>query len=403
MTKISENAKNTPHLEGKKILYLVTQTKWGGAQKYVLQMAGYFKKHNEIHIAHGKSSTDDQRFLNSAKKLDIKTIELPYLVRNIDLSKDYLAMIDIYKLLNKEQYEIIHLNSSKTGLLGALAARLYASNPINTKIRVVYTAHGFVFNEPLSKTRKKLYRFSEKFSTAIQNVIITVSDYDKASAIENKITPDAKMITIHNGLDFDKYNFYEKKEALKKLSLNPDKKYFGTIASFYPTKGYQYLIEAIKMLLAKDSPIIKNYNWALIGDGPEMENIKKLAKDQGVENYIKFLGQIDNAYKYLPAFDIFVLPSVKEGLPFTILEAGLAQVPTIASRVGGISEIITDQKTGLLVSPADPLSLVESMEKMSSDNELANNIAHQNYQNIKNNFNLTNTLEKTEKIYLGLF
>lgn len=403
MTKISENANNQAHLEGKKILYLVTQTKWGGAQKYVLQMAGHFKKHNEVHIAHGKIENNDTRFIDGAKKLGIKTIEMPYLVRKIDLTKDYIAMIDIYKLLSKEQYDLIHLNSSKTGALGSLAAKLYTSNPINTTMRIVYTAHGFVFNEPLSKFKKKFYRFSERFSTSIQNLVITVSDYDKKSAVDNQISPEAKMFSIHNGLDIDKYNFYTKDEALEKLKLKSDKKYFGTIASFYKTKGYPYLIEAIKTMIAKNPPAVEKYRWVFIGDGPEIDNIKKLAKEQGVENYIKFLGQYDNAYKYLKAFDYFVLPSIKEGLPYTLLEAGLAGAPTISTRVGGIPEIITDQKTGLLVAPANPLSLAEAMEKISTDSELANKLSTNNIDNIKNNFNIKNTLSETEKVYLKLF
>ena len=119
--------------------------------------------------------------------------------------------------------------------------------------------------------------------------------------------------------------------------------------------------------------------------------------------YIKFIPAQDNDWKFLKAFDCFILPSIKEGLPYTILEAGLAQIPIIATKVGGLPEIITNEKTGLLITPANPLSLAQAMEKMSQDHDLSEKFAESNYQNIKNNFNLQNTLDKTEELYLKLF
>jgi len=305
--------------------------------------------------------------------------------------------------LNKENYNLIHLNSSKASFVGSVAAKMYSYNPANTKTRVVYTAHGFVFNEPLSKIRKKAYIFSEKIAAAFQYLIIAVSETDRQSAIDQQICNPNKIFTVHNGLNFDKYNFYSKEEARNKLNLSADKKYFGTIASFYETKGYEYLVEAIKILRNKQSQILKNYQWVLIGEGPNLEKIKKQVADNNLSPYIKFIPAQDNDWKFLKAFDCFILPSIKEGLPYTILEAGLAQIPIIATKVGGLPEIITNEKTGLLITPANPLSLAQAMEKMSQDHDLSEKFAESNYQNIKNNFNLQNTLDKTEELYLKLF
>ena len=248
-------------LKNKKILYIVTQSKWGGAQKYVLDMAKYFSQENEVHIAYGEVKNAHPYFLSACQKLNIKTIAIPYLVRNIDLAKDYLAIIEIAKLLGKENYDLIHLNSSKVGLLASLSAKYYALNLLNTKIRIVYTAHGFVFNEPLSKIRKKIYKLSETISTSIQNAVIAVSEADRQSAIRHKVTDQRKIFTVYNGLDFDKYNFYSLNEAREKLSLLKDQKYFGTVASFYETKGYTYLVDAIKELRNKKWPEFEKHFW----------------------------------------------------------------------------------------------------------------------------------------------
>ncbi len=391
------------NLTGKKILYLITQTKWGGAQKYVLELAQYFGRHNEVHIAYGEINDVDKDFLEICQKLKIKTIAVPYLTRNIDLGREYLAIIEISKILKQGQYDLIHLNSSKAGLLGALATKFYNSNPLNIRMRIVYTAHGFVFNEPLSKLKKKIYKLSETISTGLENIIIAVSEADRQSAINNKITTPEKIFTVHNGLDPVEYMFYDTDTAKHKLGLKSDKKYFGTIASFYPTKGYPHLVEAIKMLRDQGSRLIDNYHWIFIGDGPQLSDIKEQVNDNDLGHFIKFVSKENRAYQYLKAFDVFILPSVKEGLPYTILEAGLAKIPTIATRVGGIPEIITDQQTGLLVTPANPLSLAQAMEKISSDQELARQMAENNYNNIIKNFSLEQTLQKTEELYLKLF
>ncbi|MCB9802527.1 glycosyltransferase family 4 protein [Candidatus Nomurabacteria bacterium] len=401
------------NLKNKKILYLVTQTKWGGAQKYVLELAQYFAKNNEVHLAFGEITEQNQRFLTQAKKIGVKTIPLKNLVRKIEPTKEVNAIFEIKKLLAKENYNLVHLNSSKAGLLGAIAAKLHNLNPLNMRLRTVYTAHGFVFNEPLAKIEKTVYKISEKFSTSLENAIITVSDFDRQSAIENKICNPNKMITIHNGLNFSEYDFLNREQAREKLALEYDKKYFGTIASFYKTKGHTYLIEAIKLLkedqpkadppLAEKSGLLKNHQFIFIGDGPEEENIKNKIQESKLEEYIKIIKSEDNDWKYLKAFDYFILPSVKEGLPYTILEAGLAGVPTIASNVGGIPEIITNQETGLLTTPANPPSLLKAIKTLAADDNLATKLAKKNKENIEKNFSLTQTLEKIEEIYLRLF
>lgn len=389
-------------LKDKRILYLVTQTKWGGAQKYVLELAEYFAKKNEVHIAYGETKNVNQKFLDTCKKLNIKTIPIDSLVRDISPTKEIVAVPDIVKVLNKGNYNLIHLNSSKAGMIGALAAKVYSFNPMNLRLRIVYTAHGFVFNEPLSPRTKTMYKMSEKVSTALQHLVITVSDYDKESALKNKICSKYKLLTIHNGIDFGKYHFLEKEEAKKQLGLSDNNKYFGTIASFYLTKGYNYLIEAIE-ILNKEKSLLEEYKWVLIGNGPELDNIKKLAKEKNVDQYIKFLGNNDNDWKYLKAFDFFVLPSVKEGLPYTLLEAGYAGIPSISTNVGGIPEILENEKTALLVPPANPLSLAEAFKKITSHLDLATNLSAHNYKNIKENFSLQKTLDETEKAYLKLF
>lgn len=403
MPNISQKSQEPSHLQGKKILLLVTQTKWGGAQKYVLELAKFLKKYNQVHIAFGETANLNDRFLNICRKSNIQTIPLNKLVRSIDLTKDWSAVWALMKILSQENYDLVHLNSSKAGAIGSLTGLFYALNPMNTRLRLVYTAHGFVWHEPGPKIQKKLYKISETLSIALQSLVIAVSDFDRQSAIAANIVSPNKIITIHNGINPADYTFLDKDQTRQKLGLSADKKYFGTIASFYSTKGYPYLVEALKILKDNNSSLIHNHQWIFIGEGPELEPVQKLIKKYDLENLIKIIPPQNDDWKYLPVFDYFVLPSVKEGLPYTILEAGLARVPIIASKVGGIPEIITDPSKGLLVAPANPLSLAQAMRRLAKDQDLSKQLSENNHKNILKNFNLDDTLRKTEEAYLRLF
>lgn len=403
MPNISQNEQRPRQLKAKKILFVITQTKWGGAQKYVLELAAHFQKNNEVHIAFGETKDINPKFLEICRQLNVQTIALPSLVRHIDLIKDFAATLDLAKMLGKNNYDLVHLNSSKAGAIGSLAALFYTLNPMNRRLRVVYTAHGFVFNEPGPKLQKFLYKTSEGFSTALQSIVITVSDFDRQSAIDFNVVPAHKMVTIHNGVDPKAYNFLNKEKALAELKLSADKKYFGSIASFYTVKGYNYLVEAIRQLRDNKSSLTASHRWVFIGDGPELEIIKKQIAENKLQDLITIIPPQNEDWKYLRAFDYFILPSVKEGLPYVLLEAALAKVPTIASKVGGIPEIISDGKTGLLATVANPLALASAMRKLAKNKKLADTLASENYKNILSNFNLADTLRKTEEIYCKLF
>lgn len=387
-------------LTGKRILYLITQTKWGGAQKYVLELAEYFAKNNEVHIAYGEVTKTNQQFLDICHKLNIKTIPVKDLIRDIDLSNEFLATKEIVKLLHQNNYNIIHLNSSKSGAVGSLASLFFNLNPLNVRTRVIYTAHGYVFNEPLNKFLRKAYILAETFAAGLQTRIIAVSAYDKQSAITHKISSPRKILVIHNGVDESAYHFLNKEKAQSTLKLDPRYTYFGTIASFYKAKGYNYLLEAIKMIKEESPAFFDKHRFVFIGEGPELADSKKYINENNLSAYIKIVRPTDADWKFMKAFDFFVLPSVKEGLPYAILEAGLAKVPVISTEVGGIPEVITDKENGYLVAPANPLSLKNTIIELSNNPTLAQNLAEQNYLNIKENFSLNKTIEETEKLYL---
>lgn len=427
----------------KKIIYLVTQSEWGGAQKYVFDLATKLPKEEfEVLVAagFGDGSLDHARDQGELfKKLEachIPCLKLKHTVRAIKPIKEVLAFFELLSLFKKERPDIIHLNSSKIGILGSLAGKTHKLIT-NNKLLITSTVHGWVFTEPLSWFQKKLYYFLEKWTARLKDKIITVSEADRQIALKHKFAKPEKIITINNGLPTD-INFLSRDDAkeyiisffqnvssviartpseseeaeaistkTRKIAsaalrqaqdglamTGKQSKVIGTIANLYPTKGLNYLIEAAAIL-------IKNYPdlmFLVIGDGQEKKNLELKIKNLGLEDRFFLLGTIERAYQYLKAFDVFVLPSIKEGWPYTLLEALAAGVPIIATTVGGVPEIIKDGENGLLVSPAAPDQLAQAIQKLLDDPDLANRL-QQNALASSARFSLKEMVDKTMKIY----
>ncbi len=378
-------------MKNKRILYLITQSKYGGAQRYTLDLAYFSSLSNSVLIAVGCPEDKDESFFRFADSHKLETRLLPRLQRDINPWSNLLSIGEIYRTIRDFEPDLIHINSSMAGFTGSVAAWLYNLGHRQHKIQVVYTAHGFVFNEPLPPLQKTLYLWLEKISAYFKDVIISVSDFDKISAIQHNVAPAKKITTIHNGIKLEDYNFLTKEEARQQLHLPAEKTIVGTIASYYPTKGLEYLIAA--------AALIPDVHFSIIGDGPEKDNLSKQMADLQLGDRITLHGAIPQAANYLKAFDIFVLSSVKEGLAYAILEAGLAQLPVVVTKAGGNSEIVTDMATGRVVpiknSPALAEAITETLGLTDHGQQRATTLS----QHVTIEFSQQRMLERTEKIY----
>ncbi|MBL8030569.1 MAG: glycosyltransferase family 4 protein [Candidatus Doudnabacteria bacterium] len=360
------------------ILYIITQADGGGAQKYVLTLARHFKGT----IAAGNEAT---QLFTDAANLRLKTYNLQHLKRNISPANDLLAIFEIRSLIKKINPDIVHLNSSKAGFLGSLAC-------IGLKTKVVFTAHGFIFNEPMPGWKKTFYISLEKLASAFRDFTITVSNADKKSALDNNLTQENKVQTIHNGIP--KLTFLESLQARSHLNLPEEYFIFGTIANFYTTKGIDVLIEAISLL---NTNTLTKCKFVIIGNGPELKNLELGIKNLELEKAVIFI-QKNQAWQYLQAFNAFVLPSRKEGFPYTLLEAMQAGLPIAATRVGGIPEALGD--AGILVEPGNAKALAKAIDSLSNkqkQEELSKKARERSFK-----FSEERMLKETEEIYKKL-
>jgi glycosyltransferase involved in cell wall biosynthesis len=247
--------------------------------------------------------------------------------------------------------------------------------------------------------------------------IICVSEYDRQTAIENKIAPINKLMTIHNGINLKTTSFLPRQEAQKKL-LNgkTSSLVIGAIAEWTKNKGLIYLLEA----LPKINSSIKQFDVVLIGSGenPDKEKLQNFIKKHNLKN-IHLIEYIDNAASYLKAFDIFILPSIKEGLPYTILEAMAAEVPIVATKVGGIPEMLSPSLRVVLsgqpllhkgcpsmatlkpslVPSKNSHQLAEKILYLINNPAIGQKLAEKARQKVEQEFNLTKMIQETKDVY----
>ncbi len=371
----------------KKILFIITKSEMGGAQRFLYDFITHLNPNNyEILAAAGGRG----ELLEKLDSRGIKTASIKYF-SNIPGIKNILAFFEILFLIKNFRPDILYLLSSEAGFSGALAGGLYRLLS-RKKIKIIYRIGGWAFKEPRNIVIKKIYLLAEKISAPFKDIIITNSEFDRQLAIKNKIAKPEKIVTIYNGLDIENLKFLSKEEAKKLLGLNNGIA-IGIIANLYKNKGLEYLVYAAAKI---KNPELK---FVIIGDGPEKKELGRLIKETHLENSVFLIGYIDDAYKYLKAFDIFALPSVKEGQPWTILEAMAAETPIVATNIAGIPEMLENEKSGLLVEPADSNALVSAIEKMLTHTSLAKECAKNALVIVREKFNLADMIRKNEELF----
>lgn len=391
-----------------KVLFIITQSEFGGAQRFLYNLVTNLDKSRfSFVVAAGPEKDDKRGLLFNLEKIGIKTHHLEHLKRDINLLTDLRSLFEIRRLISQEKPDIVFLGSSKAGLIGSLATKLVPGD-----WGVIYRIGGWAFNDPRPRWQKFLYKFAEKISAKWKDIIIVNAECHRKQAIELGIKPRKEILTIYNGIDANSLKFLSREEARKSLSGKypisiiqyPKSKIIGTIANLYPAKGLEHLIKASYKLRATSYKL----KFIVIGEGRERPKLENLIKKYNLENNFFLLGEIPDAYKYLKAFDIFVLSSVKEGFPWTILEAMVAGVPIIATRVGAVPEILENPsmdstssgQAGLLVKPGDAGELSEAIIELINNPSSGVKLAEQSRKIVEERFTLKRMVGEIEELLI---
>src|SRR3989338_4917710 len=322
------------------VLYAITKLELGGAQKHCLSLITNLDKSKyNIFLFTAKEGL----LLNDALAIDGLSVKASsFLERSLNPLKDFLALSEIYRFIKKNNIDIVHTHSSKAGILGRFAARL-------AKIKVViHTVHGWSFNDCQPRAERLFFILLERLSARFSDKLVVVSYCDRQNGLDNNIGKENKYRLIRYGVDYTEFNIKEQ-NTREELGINPEDLAVGMIACFKPQKSPRDFIR----LAFLTKRILPDARFLLVGDGALRKKTEKLIHKFNLEKQIILTGWRRDIPRILSAIDVFVLTSLWEGLPISVLEAMATSKPVITTHTGGVAEIIIEGGAGVFGSPCE--------------------------------------------------
>jgi glycosyltransferase involved in cell wall biosynthesis len=358
-----------------KILFLVNHLNTGGITSYILTLAaGLKKKGHSIFVA-----SSGGELLPKFNDLGIIYIPIPIRTKNELSPKILLSALKLKKVIKDNRIDILHSQSRTTQVLGCLLHEF-------TGLKHISTCHGFFKR-----------RFSRKILPCWGEKIIAISEQvEEHLRYDFKVSP-GRIELINNGIDVDKFkpvSAFQKQEAKLRLGIK-SAPVIGILARLSDVKGHKYLIEAIKMVLVFSSDV----KLLIAGEGKLEKELKRLAESLNIKKSVLFIPEALDTRDILSAIDIFVMPSLKEGLGLALMEAMSFGLPVIGSAVGGIKTLIQDEKNGLLVNSRDASGIARSIIDLLSDPDKAARLGANARKFIAEEFSEKRMVLKTEKLY----
>jgi glycosyltransferase involved in cell wall biosynthesis len=369
-----------------RVLEMIDQPFLGGGQINLLSLAKNLDRAKfEVFISSGEGGP----LVEEAKKNRIKHFPLRF-------SKRIKVKIfsEMASLLEREKIDILHTHGGVAGFYGRWAAHK-SRTPV-----VIHTLHGIHYLHYRNILLKRTFILLERIFSSFTDAVILVSEADRNRALAFKLAPFSKINVINNGIDFLKdTELNNPEEKRKELGIGISHPLVGTVARLHRQKGLIYLIKAAK----KIHQAVPEVMILIVGGGPLRRKLEKTAIKEGLGNFIVLTGEREDAAELLSIFDVFVLPSLWEGLPYVLMEASSLGKPIVATDVEGVNEIIEDGKTGMLVPPRNSKNLAEAVIRLLDEKNFASKLGESAKKLIPPRYRLSKMVEDTQNLYLKLF
>jgi len=301
---------------------------------------------------------------------------------------------EIVSLLHSHHFDILHTHGGVAGLFGRWSAHRWGQ-----PLRIVHTLHGIHYLHYRNSFLKYMYVYLERLFSRFSDTVVCVSDADKENARRFKLAPENKIVVIKNGIDFEAFaaRTLERKES-KDLDFDSGGPVVGTVARLHRQKGLPYLYRAF----TKIKEHIPEATVWVVGGGPLLPKLQELGKKLGLEKTVWLLGERENSARLLSRFDVFVLPSLWEGLPYALLEAAALAKPVVATDIDGVREIVKHGESGLLVPVKDPDRLANAVVRLLQEREYATTLGQNLRDTSREAFSLSRMIQKTADLYIEL-
>jgi glycosyltransferase involved in cell wall biosynthesis len=343
-----------------RVLLLITLAEVGGAQAYVASLLPALAGRFDVTVAaHGPGP-----LRAATAEAGVRFVGLEHVRRPINPWRDVAGFVELVRLLRRERPDILHASSSKAGVLGRLAA-FAAGVPIR-----MFTVHGWAF-AAYSGPASSLYRWADRLARPVTTVTICVSENERAAGIGAGTCSAERTVVIRNAVSLG---------GRPRARHDNGRPRLIAVGRLKPPKDFLTLVRALA-LLPPDS-----FEALIVGDGPDRNTLENELRRLGLENRVRLAGERHDVPDLLAAADVFVLSSSSEGLPVSVLEGMAAELPVVASHVGGLQELVLDGETGLLVEPRDAEKLAAALGRLVADRGLRRRLGAAGREYVESHF-----------------
>ena len=344
-----------------------------------------------VGLAAGPAEHPAEDLAGEVARSGIPVLPIPALRREVDPFRDAAALWQLMRVIGKDRYDLVHCHTSKAGFLGRAAARLCGVRA------VVYTPHGTVLEGYFGRAATWAFARMEGLAAPLADRIVSLTPREIVQYLAEGIGRPEQHTFIFNGIDVDAFAAGGKDRAAVRAELGvpPGAFVILSVGRLAPVKGHAHLVEAAPEVLRGHPEAV----IVVAGEGPLRRDLEALARSLGVADRLRFPGHWQEMPRLLRAADLFVLPSLNEGLGLALLEAMAAGLAAVASRVGGVPEVVRDGETGVLVPPGDARSLAGAILKLMADPALRGRMGEAGRARARQQFSIARAVRETEQLY----
>lgn len=381
---------------GKKIrvLHVITRLIVGGAQENTMLTAEMLDGERfEVQVVSGPQTGPEGSLIEEVRARGIDLTIMPELVREVNPVKDALAMFRLTRFVKRGGYDIIHTHSSKAGILGRWAGRRGGAKVI------IHTVHGWGHHDRQHPLVRGLYVILERLTAGITDRLIVVSDLNTQKGLRDGIGRAEQYVTIRSGIELDLFmdDSIDGAEVRRSLGIPAGAKVIGSVTRLSPQKDPLAMIRGASEAMRRHEEAM----LVVVGDGPLRPEVEALVEEEGMAGRVLLTGLRRDVPRLLRAFDVFVLPSLWEGLPRVILQAMSAGLPVVATAADGTAEVVQDGVTGLLVPMEDTHALAEAIARLLRDPEGARRMGAEGKRRVQG-FGADKMVRDIEELYTNL-
>jgi len=342
-----------------RVIHVLTRfDKGGSAENTYLTCLGLDPERYDVQLVVGASEESDmgpeeracvEENLARLRARGVKILTLAELVRRVSPVNDLVSLFALWRLFCRERPRIVHTHTSKAGIVGRWAAWL-AGVPV-----IVHTPHGHVFWGYFGPARTRFFILLEKLSALVTDRLVMLTEQERRDHLRVGIAPQERFVTIHSGIDLAPLAAARaaRDEARRELGIPDGAFAVGTVGRLTAIKGPGVLMEAARAVIERRPEIV----FVFLGAGELLEALQAQAAAAGIGAHVRFAGWRPDAARMMSALDCFAFPSINEGMGKALVEAMALEKPVVASRVGGIIDLVDDGVNGFLVPVADPQAL----------------------------------------------